>query len=85
MEQQVEGFIVTVENRKRITATQIEAVTSFSASQIALQYQGGSVIVSGSDMKITAFSKSSGQFTAQGNIDGVRYTNKGKGIKGLFK
>lgn len=85
MEQQVDGFIVTVENRKRITATQIEAVTSFSASQIALQYQGGSVVVSGSDMKITAFSKSSGQFSAQGNIDGVRYTHKGKGIKGLFK
>lgn len=85
MEQQNEQHQVTIENRKRITATQIEAVSSFSASQVVLVYQGGKIIVSGSDMKITAFSKSSGQFTAQGNIDGVKYAHKSVGIKGLFK
>ncbi|MGN1104490.1 MAG: YabP/YqfC family sporulation protein [Candidatus Coproplasma sp.] len=83
--EQVEGHTLSIENRKRITATQIEAVTSFSATQIVLHYQGGKIVVSGSDMKITAFSKSSGQFTAQGVIDGVKYSHGSSGIKGLFK
>ncbi|MGN1373418.1 MAG: YabP/YqfC family sporulation protein [Candidatus Coproplasma sp.] len=83
--EQTEGHTLSIENRKRVTATQIEAVNSFSASQIVLQYHGGKIIVGGSDMKITAFSKSSGQFTAQGNIDGVKYSHGGSGIKGLFK
>ena len=83
--EQAEGHTLTIENRKRITATQIDAVNSFSASQIVLQYQGGKIVVSGSDMKITAFSKSSGQFTAQGSIDGVKYAHSGSGLKGLFK
>ncbi|MGN1060660.1 MAG: YabP/YqfC family sporulation protein [Candidatus Coproplasma sp.] len=83
--EQAEGHTLSIENRKRVTATQIEAVNSFSASQIVLQYQGGKIIVSGNDMKITAFSKSSGQFTAQGTIDGVKYSHKSSGIKGLFK
>ena len=83
--EQAEGHVLTIENRKRVTATQIEAVNSFSSSQIVLQYQGGKIVVGGSDMKITGFSKSSGQFTAQGTIDGVKYSHASSGIKGLFK
>lgn len=83
--EQAEGHVLTIENRKRVTATQIESVNSFSSSQIVLQYQGGKIVVGGSDMKITAFSKSSGQFTAQGTIDGVKYSRASSGIKGLFK
>ncbi len=83
--EQAEGHILTIENKKRISATQIEAVNSFSATQIVLSYSGGRIIVSGSDMKITAFSKSSGQFTAQGTVNGVKYSSKTAGFKGLFK
>ncbi len=85
MEQQNEQHIVTVENRKRISATQIEAVISFSATQIILSYAGGRIVVGGSDLKITAFSKTSGQFTAVGTINSVKYAQKGSGFKGLFK
>ena len=83
--EQAEEHTLSIENRKRINATKIEAVSSFSASQIVLLCNGGKIVVSGSDMKITAFSKSSGQFTAQGNIDGVKYSNGSSGLKGLFK
>lgn len=85
MEQQTEQHIVTVENRKRITATQIDAVDAFSATQIVLSYAGGQIVVSGSGLKITAFSKSSGQFTAAGTVNSVKYARKGSGFKGLFK
>lgn len=85
MEQQNEQHVVTVENRKRITATQIDAVDAFSATQIILSYSGGRIVVAGSDLKITAFSKSSGQFTAVGTVNSVKYSKNGSGIKGLFK
>lgn len=85
MEQQTEQHIVTVENRKRITATQIEAVDAFSATQIVLSYTGGKIVVGGSGLKITAFSKSNGQFAAAGTVNSVKYAHKGSGIKGLFK
>ncbi len=79
--EQNEGHIVSVENRKRITATQIEAVEAFSATQIVLSYAGGRIVVAGSDMKITSFSKSNGNFSASGIISSVKYLQKGLGLK----
>ncbi len=85
MEQQTEQHTVTIENRKRITATQIAAVDSFSATQIVLSYAGGRIVVGGSDMKITAFSGADGRFCAAGTISSVKYAQQGGGIKKLFK
>ena len=84
--EQNEGHIITIENRKRFTATQIEAVEAFSPSQITLTYAGGKIIVSGSDMKITSFSKSTGSFAASGLFGAVKYAQKGGSLKQrLFK
>lgn len=81
-----EGHIVTIENRKRLTATQIEAVESFSPTQLVLSYAGGRIIVTGSDMKITSFSKSTGSFSANGLFSAVKYAQKGGSLKQrLFK
>lgn len=85
MEQQTEQHTVTVENRKRVTATQIAAVDSFSSTQIVLSYAGGRIVVGGSDMKITAFSGSDGRFCATGTISSVKYMQQGTGIKKFFK
>ena len=76
---------VTIEQCKRITATAIDSVDSFSDKQIILSYSGGRIAVAGSGMKIVAFSKSGGNFAATGEITSVRYLSKGI-IKGkLFK
>lgn len=78
--------ILNIENCKRITAGGIESVLSFSPSQLVLSYQGGKIVVTGSEMKITSFSKSNGQFTADGQITGVKYCGKSAGLKQkLFK
>jgi hypothetical protein len=69
--------ILTIESLKRLTATGILSVDSFSASQLILSYSGGRIVVSGSQMKITAFSKSSGTFSASGNFSGVKYGGGG--------
>ena len=76
---------VTIEQCKRITATAIDSVDSFSDKQIILSYSGGRIVVAGSGMKIVNFSKSGGGFSATGEITSVRYLAKGVGFKRLFK
>ena len=76
---------VTIEQCKRVNATAIDSVDSFSDKQIILSYSGGRIVVTGSGMKIVAFSKSGGNFSATGEITSVRYLSKGMGLKKLFK
>ena len=84
--EQNDQHILNVENCKRISATGIQSVDAFSSSQLILSYSGGRIVVSGSEMKITSFSKTNGQFSATGNITGVRYAGKSTGLKQkLFK
>ena len=75
---------VNIEQRKRVTATAIESVDAFSDKQIILSSPAGRIIITGSNMKIVAFSKSGGNFSATGEINSVRYVAKGL-IKRLFK
>ena len=84
--EETQGHIISIENRKRLTATQIEAVETFSPTQLTLAYAGGRIIITGSDMKITAFSKSTGAFSANGLFTAVRYAQKGGSLRQrLFK
>lgn len=84
--EQTEGHIISIENRKRFTATKIEAVEAFSSTQLILSYAGGRIIVTGSEMKITSFSKSTGAFSASGLFTAVKYAQKGGSLKQkLFK
>ena len=76
---------LTVEQQKKITMSGVESVNAFSPAQITLSISGGKVIVTGSDLKITAFSKSSGAFAATGNVYGVRYNARGGKLGKLFK
>lgn len=84
--EQTQEHTISIENRKRFTATQIEAVEAFSPTQLTLSYAGGRIIISGSDMKITSFSKSTGAFSAVGLFSAVKYAQKGGSLKQrLFK
>ena len=82
----MEGHTITIEQCKRINATEITSVDAFSDKQIILSYAGGRIIVTGNAMKIVGFSKSTGAFSATGEIISARYSTKGTGIKQkLFK
>ena len=75
-----------IEQCKKITATAIESVDSFSDKQIVMSYPAGRIVVAGSGMKIINFSKTSGAFAATGEIISVRYIGKGVTFKSkLFK
>lgn len=77
---------LAIEQCKKVTATAIESVDSFSDKQIVMSYSAGRIVVAGSGMKIINFSKSSGSFAATGEIISVRYIGKGMGLRSkLFK
>ena len=81
-----EGHNISIEQCKRVTATAIQSVDAFSDKQILLTYQGGRIVVNGSGMKIVNFSKTSGAFSATGEITAVRYMQKGSSLRQkLFK
>lgn len=81
-----EGHNLSVEQCKRITASAISSVDAFSDKQIILSYSGGRILVSGSGMKIVNFSKTSGAFSATGEIACVKYMQKGSSLRQkLFK
>lgn len=83
---EVQPHTLNIEQCKKLSATGIDSVDAFSDKQIILSYPAGKIVVSGSGMKIAGFSKSSGSFSANGEITSVRYTGRGLGLKGrLFK
>lgn len=77
---------LSIEQCKKVTATAITSVDAFSDRQIVLSYSSGRIVVTGSNMKIVNFSKTSGAFAAVGQISGAKYINKGISLKQkLFK
>lgn len=84
--EQNEQHILTVENCKKLSATGIISVDSFSPTRLTVTYAGGRIAVEGTGMKITAFSKSTGAFAASGEVSSVKYLGRGESLKKkLFK
>ena len=74
-----------LEQRKNLSVSGVECVASFSEVKIALTLLGGERMnVVGSGLKITGFSKTSGTFTAEGEIVGISYGGKSFAAK-IFK
>lgn len=81
-----EQHVLNIENCKKLTASGITAVEGFSPALLTLSYVGGRIVVSGSEMKITSFSKTTGALSATGNFSGVKYAGKAESLrKKLFK
>lgn len=76
---------VLLEQRKSLSIGGIESVSSFSEVKIVLTVLGGErITVIGSGLKITGFSKTSGVFTAEGDVMGISYGGKSLTAK-IFK
>jgi hypothetical protein len=68
---------VLLEQKKSLSIGGIESVSSFSEVKIVLTLLGGErITVIGSGLKITGFSKTSGVFTAEGDVMGISYGGK---------
>ena len=75
---------LTIDQKKTVKATGVESVVAFSSSKICLNLlDGGRLYISGNNLKITAFSKDSGEFESVGSITSAAYGGR-IGVK-LFK
>lgn len=76
---------VSLEQRKNLTVHGVESVAAFSEVKITLSLLGGDRMqIIGSGLKITAFSKTNGIFTAEGEVVGISYGGKSFAAK-IFK
>jgi hypothetical protein len=78
---------LTVENKRKISATFVKEVIAFSDKEIKVRLCDGAILQAfGDNLKITAFDENSGNFIAVGNIVSVKYGASGKSIiKKVFK
>ena len=77
--------VVTLENRNKLTMTGVERVDAFSDRSILLTVAGGKVRIEGSGLKVLAFSEGSGNFSASGTVDAIRYLSAGGKAGKLFR
>ena len=82
----VEPERIVLEDRKKLSMTGVSAVEGFSPQYIKLTAFGSKVVVVGENLKITAFNKTSGNLTAEGNFTEFKYNHKKEPlIKRLLK
>ncbi|MBE5745439.1 MAG: hypothetical protein E7355_04825 [Clostridiales bacterium] len=83
--QENQNHQVIIEQKKKITVSGVDCVKAFSEVKVVLLLLGGEKLhVAGMGLKISGFVKSSGIFTAEGNITGVSYGGKSFAAK-LFR
>jgi len=82
----IESDCLTLENRKKLSMTCVEAVDGFSEQNIKLTVKGNKVSIFGENLKITAYNKNTGGLNAEGDFFEIKYNLKKQPIiKRLFK
>lgn len=68
---------ILLEQRKNLSVTGVESVSSFSEVKITLVLLGGERLqILGTGLKIVGFSKTNGNFQAEGEVAGISYGGK---------
>lgn len=75
-----------IEGRKRLQMTAVDSVEGFSEQTLKLIVKGSRVIITGKNIKITAFNKQSGNLSADGDFSDIKFgTGKQAVLKRIFK
>lgn len=78
--------LLTLEQQKKLTLTGVTSVDAFSDTSITLNIGGVKAVISGTRLKVVAFSEGSGNFAATGEFVSIRYGSaKGSFWRRLFK
>ena len=74
---------IIIENRKKLTASGVKDVESFSPEKIVLETENAALTVTGMDMKVKKLSVETGDIFIEGQINGCIYS-KGSADKESF-
>ena len=85
-QQAINEVKLVLEHRKRLTMSAVEAVDGFSEQCLKLTVAGCKVLITGENIKITAYNKGNGNLSAEGEFSCIKYGNKKAPVlKKLFK
>lgn len=86
MQNQIETHKLELDARKRLLMTGVESVDGFSEQVLNLSVMGSKLKISGENIKITAYNKATGNLTADGVFNEIKYlTKKPPIVKRIFK
>lgn len=82
----IEPDKLILDGRKKLSMTGVQTVDGFSEQSLKLTISGDRVVINGEGIKITAFNKATGNLSAEGVFNEVKYNfKKAPIIKRLFK
>ena len=82
----IKNSILTLENRKNIKITGVQSVDGFSEQTLSLTINDNKLKIMGEKLKILSFDKVTGEFSADGVINEIKYNVKKQPlIKRFFK
>lgn len=82
----IETDTLVLEGRKKLTMSCVETVDGFSEQSLKITVKGNKVFITGNGIKITAFNKTTGNLTAEGDFFEIKYgVKKQPFVKRLFK
>ena len=77
---------LTLDGRKKLSMTGVEAVEAFSEQSLKLVVAGNRVIINGENIKISAYNKATGVLSADGEFNEIKYNHKKQPlVKRIFK
>ncbi len=85
MQTETRQSVLTLENQSKISMTGVERVDAFSERLIQLTVNGKKVRIEGSKLRVLAFSEGSGNFSASGYVDAIRFLAAGGKVGRLFQ
>lgn len=74
----MENHHITVENRNRITISQVKDVDAFDEQMLWANLEEGSIEITGEDLNVERLDLEEGILVASGRIYMINYNDKGK-------
>lgn len=72
----MENHNLEMENKKRLTLTEVVSVEGFDEETILVNLQGDGLIISGKNLHIEALDLDEGRMSATGEVESLVYTKK---------
>ena len=86
MQENVQVDRLILDGRKRLSMTGVDSVEGFSEQCLKLNVGGCKMLINGENIKITAYNKGTGNLSADGVFNSIRYDAKKEPIlKRIFK
>lgn len=81
----MENHVVTIDNREKMTVTDISEIDSFDEEEIRASLKEGAMIIKGEKLHIQTLDLSEGKAVVTGTITSLIYVKvRDKGEKGFF-